>query len=69
VPAVAVDELAGARDDDVRLVARVRLLRVPAARRVNLYEQAAVLKHLREARAARPGQQRERLSDGRAAPP
>ena len=37
-------------DDDVDLVARVRLLWVVAARRVDFHGQAAVREHLREAR-------------------
>src|ERR1700759_3893321 len=60
---VAVDELASAACDDVNLVARVWLLRVRAARRVNLDDERAVLKSLGETLAARAGQQGERVRD------
>jgi hypothetical protein len=63
VSLLAVDELAAALGDDVSLVARVRLLRVSPARRVNLDREAAALKHFREALAARAGQTRQGFRD------
>ena len=64
---VAVEELAAARDDEVDLVARVGLLRIGAARRVDLDLERAVLEDRRVALAAGPGSFVHRL--GNADPP
>src|SRR4029079_14644155 len=49
----AVDEPAGTTRDDVRLVTRVRLLRIDAARRVELHLQRSVLEDRGRALALR----------------
>ena len=58
---VAMHERAAAADHHVALVARVRLLRVQGARRVELHRQRAVLEHERRSLAFRAGDAGEKF--------
>ena len=64
MPLEAVHELPPARDDDIHLVARVRLLRIGPPRRVELDAEAAALERDREPLAGRTGQLAQQLGGG-----
>src|SRR5918997_6535933 len=61
----SVDERAAPADHEVQLVPRVRFLRVPPARGVDLDLYGAVAHHLRKPLAVRPRQLLHRLPDRR----
>ena len=60
---IAADEFTGACNDHVHLVARVRLLRIVAARRIELDAQRAVRGELDKTLAVRCGQLRQSLRE------
>jgi len=55
LPAFAADVFTSARGDEIDLVARVWLLRICSARRVDLDQQTSVLEHSCEALTVRTG--------------
>ena len=66
LPRLAANKLACARDDEVDLVSRVRLLWISSARRVDLDQQTSLLEHPREALTFGTGQAFERFGNRRA---
>ncbi len=64
----AVQERSGTADDDIELIAAVRLLRVAAARRVQLQLERAVAEQRDETLAAGSGEPPEAFRDGDAGP-
>src|ERR1051325_5525448 len=65
LPALAADVFTRARRDKINFVARVWLLRIDAARRIDLDEQTPVLEHSCKALAWRSGQTFERFGNSR----
>ena len=65
LPALAADVFTRARRDKINFVARVWLLRIDAARRIDLDEQTPVLEHSCKALALGSGQTFERFGNSR----